>query len=324
IPTSIDLGPDIIACESDIVDINWNYDPALTYLWNSGQTTPEITVTQGAVYTLRALDSVCYIYDSILVAIGVPDIIDNYIDLDGIGCAGGGAINGVYAEKGTPPYTYNWYKDGQLAYSSPDSNATELYAGDYQLIVVDAGGCVDSSELYTIDSSVNLYSIKPSDTTIHIGESVQFEVTVTGVLLEWLNPDYLDCNTCLTPVATPLETTTFTLIIKNKDDPCFDTAFITVYVEVDTALFVPDAFTPNDDGINDIFYLYGKDVKSVHFMIYDRWGEKIFESDQLSKGWDGWYNGHVMNSGLYIVIYKAEFLNEVIVPSAKKTIKLIR
>ena len=68
----------------------------------------------------------------------------------------------------------------------------------------------------------------------------------------------------------------------------------------DIPIFIPNTFTPNGDHKNDIFKIYGTGISSYHLWIYDRWGELLFESDQLFPSWDGTYKGQDLNTGVYV------------------------
>ena len=65
-------------------------------------------------------------------------------------------------------------------------------------------------------------------------------------------------------------------------------------------MFVPNAFSPNDDKTNDILYVRGKCLDNFTFQIFNRWGEKVFESSNILSGWDGTFNGEPMNSGVFV------------------------
>jgi gliding motility-associated-like protein len=80
------------------------------------------------------------------------------------------------------------------------------------------------------------------------------------------------------------------LVVKS-DQGCTDTLLKKITVGEDFGLYVPNAFTPNNDGLNDIFQPKGFGVVKYNLQIFDRWGEKIFESDEFEKGWDGIYQG---------------------------------
>lgn len=86
---------------------------------------------------------------------------------------------------------------------------------------------------------------------------------------------------------------------------------------------VPNSFTPNDDGSNDIFYGYGIEVKSFNMKIFDRWGEKIFESDSILEGWDGTYHSHHVYNCIYVWVVTYS-MDGVTMKTKKGSVALIR
>ncbi|WP_317897424.1 DUF7948 domain-containing protein [Aurantibacillus circumpalustris] len=89
------------------------------------------------------------------------------------------------------------------------------------------------------------------------------------------------------------------LLVKNKWD-CSDTAIQSIKIEPDFTIYIPDAFTPNEDGLNEVFKPVIRTSKFYHFSVFDRWGALIFETDQPDKGWDGTYNGQPCKSDVYV------------------------
>lgn len=79
--------------------------------------------------------------------------------------------------------------------------------------------------------------------------------------------------------------------------------------EVVPAVFVPNVFSPNGDGNNDVLHVHGKGIAEMQFIIYDRWGEKVFESTDVNTGWDGGLNGKPMNSAVFVYILKGTFVS---------------
>ena len=82
---------------------------------------------------------------------------------------------------------------------------------------------------------------------------------------------------------------------------------VTVYVLCNNAnVFIPNTFSPNGDGANDIFYPRGNGVYSIKmFRIFNRWGEVVFETTDLNKGWDGTFNGKPQPMGVYVYVIEA-------------------
>ena len=75
-----------------------------------------------------------------------------------------------------------------------------------------------------------------------------------------------------------------------------------MHVKAVAGIFVPNAFTPNNDGKNDVLLVYGYIIKQMHMTIFDQWGEKVFESNNQTTGWDGQYKGKALPSGVYIYV----------------------
>lgn len=85
---------------------------------------------------------------------------------------------------------------------------------------------------------------------------------------------------------------------------CIDSTYGEVVVTPDNTIFIPNAFSPNHDGRNDIFQAFGTNIIEFHMDIYTRWGELIFTSDNIDNGWDGTYKGDIVKTGVYDVIIR--------------------
>ena len=90
---------------------------------------------------------------------------------------------------------------------------------------------------------------------------------------------------------------------------CSATDQVTVIVEFDNVIFVPNIFSPNGDDFNDILYVRGQGVAELNFFIYDRWGEKVFETTTLDKGWDGTFRGKKMNNAVFVYYLQVTFID---------------
>ena len=96
------------------------------------------------------------------------------------------------------------------------------------------------------------------------------------------------------------ETGTYAAVLVVKSDKgCLDTMIKTIFVAEDYGIFVPNAFTPNGDGINDIFQPKGYGITKYELDIFDRWGEKIFQTNQFEHGWDGTIKGISIKNDIY-------------------------
>lgn len=146
------------------------------------------------------------------------------------------------------------------------------------------------------------------DQTIAVGSSV----TLTPVLssdvrtLRWSPEKWIDCVTCPQPTASPKQTTKYTLEVANQGG-CVSRDDVTLFVIcVEGNLFMPNTFSPNGDGTNDVFYPRGKGIYGIKsFRIFNRWGELIFEqgniqANDITRGWNGTYKGKLASQDVYV------------------------
>ena len=124
----------------------------------------------------------------------------------------------------------------------------------------------------------------------------------------------------------PPVTTTYSVIIFDENN-CSNRDSVTIYVSDlicrDPYIYVPNAFTPDGDGINDILYVYGDMLEDVYFIIFNRWGEVVFETNNVEEGWDGTYNGHEADPAVFDYYLKATCIGKTIFEK-KGNITLIR
>ena len=132
----------------------------------------------------------------------------------------------------------------------------------------------------------------------------------------------LSCTACFNPIAAPSQTTTYCVLVSDTNN-CTDTACVTISVINCGDLFVPTAFSPNNDNINDVLLIQANCVQQLDFKIYDRWGNKVFQSANVNDGWDGTYKGKAMDAAVFVyyvsaTLFSGEPLNR------KGNISLIR
>jgi gliding motility-associated-like protein len=194
------------------------------------------------------------------------------------------------------PFSYTWSPAG-----GSDSVAQSLTAGTYNVRITDAKSCFITDTItianYNIPISVNVCC----DTTLTIGDSVTLNASGANKY-SWTPNINLSCDSCASTIASPTITTQYYVTASNKQG-C--RALDSVLITVDSAekpcgnVFVPNAFSPNGDNVNDILYVYGDCIQYLDFKIFDRWGNKVFETTDQSIGWDGRYKGQPANSDVY-------------------------
>ena len=112
------------------------------------------------------------------------------------------------------------------------------------------------------------------------------------------------------PIATPMATTTYIVTVTDANG-CSGTDQVTVFVkDLECGeVYVPSAFSPNEDGNNDVLYVRGNCIKTIRFIIYDRWGEKVFESEDIKTGWDGKHKGKKLSIAAFTYYLKATLID---------------
>ncbi len=138
------------------------------------------------------------------------------------------------------------------------------------------------------------------DTTIMNGNSVDLITSGNANAYNWTPGTTLTCDDCQSPIATPDVTTTYTVSV--EENGCLASAAVTVTIDYEIIIYVPNAFTPDGDGQNDIFIpiITGIDTDEYKFLIFNRWGELIFDTSHLSEGWDGTYKGLMSQQDVYV------------------------
>ena len=183
-------------------------------------------------------------------------------------------------------------------------------SGNYVDRLVDEIGC-DSTVFTTVITDVPLtLSVTPDFRELALGDSIQLNSLVsrtTHVALSWQPANGLSCADCPDPVAKPSETTTYILIAEDTLGAC--TAMDTVRIKVlpCKAVFIPNVFSPDDDGFNDYFTVFGGAcVAQVQALqIFDRWGSRVFSRTDFlpnieNLGWDGRVGGRIALPGVYV------------------------
>lgn len=188
---------------------------------------------------------------------------------------------------------YVWSPEEAL--TDPYSKTPELLVESDQLFLVDInkGNCSKARAV-----NMTTFSKKPQTSdqsyTIDFGETQALEL-LDDYSYSWTPSTYLSCTECSKPVSAAEEDILYYFTYTDENN-CSITDSIQVNVVFE--LYVPNAFTP--EGINEVFYAYSHVVKEFHMDIFDRWGEKIFTSDDLLQGWDGTVNGTVAQQDVYV------------------------
>lgn len=234
----------------------------------------------------------------------------------------------LQADDAWPGGTYSWTGPDGFTSTLSDPivlNATAINAGIYS-VVYTLLNCqsLPGTANVIISSPPQLTNVTP-DQTISYGSSIQLDARNARFYMWVPNDGSLSNPNVNNPIASPLVTTTYTVFGMNEFG-CRDSAYVTITVDSVGDGGIPTAFTPNNDGHNDVFHLIGfKFHHLVEFRIFNRWGQEVFYTTDIKKGWDGTYNGVPQEMGIYYYqVIVAEPDNMVENKAYKGSVTLIR
>lgn len=286
----------------------------ISYLWSTNQTTATITNLPSDVYSVTATDaSGCS--GSASVSITEPNPLTLNIGNDIIVCEG----TNVTIDAGSGYASYAWSTTETTQAINP------VTSGVYTVTVADTNGCTASDAIVVTFTPTPVVDLG-DDKVAYEGESVglfgNIIPTPTGGTYVWQPDTFLSCNDCPNTVALAVDTITYTLTYTDATG-CTASDAITIYVLPPGTIFWPNAFTPNGDGNNDIYLPGGSNIKFIVWRIFNRWGEKVFESNSQFIGWDGKYKGAPQPPNVYVYYAEVTFMNNT-TEKFKGSITLIR
>ncbi len=290
--------------------------PSYSYTWSNGQTGQSIFDLTAGTYAVTITDANnCAYVENVLVS--EPDAYVLTIVPTGVSCYGdeNGSILVENVTGNNPPYIYSL--DGEN-YQAGDFFGG-LAGGSYEVFVQDINGCT-TSETVIVDEPFELIVDLGADITIELGDSTELfaQVNTTDSLTyTWIPTTGLSCTDCPNPTVNITETVTYQVQITNANG-CTATDNIMITVDKNRNIYIPNVFSPDNDGTNDVFMIYGgKGVEGVNvFRIYDRWGEMVweaenFQTDDPSFGWDGTFRGQKLNPAVFVYYAEVTFIDGV-------------
>ncbi len=203
---------------------------------------------------------------------------------------------------------YNWINntDGLNNTNIFNPIAKPSATTSYTVTGTDANKCFSDTAFVTVNVFPLPVVSAGQDTTIQPGSSFILNGSGSSDIVQWnwTPSKFLSCGDCPAPTCTTNETINYTLTAKTQDG-CSSSDQVVIKMECDEArVSIPNAFTPNRDGLNDLFVIKGISIIK-HMVIYDRWGEKVFERSNFNPAdpsacWDGYFNGMEAAAGGYV------------------------
>jgi gliding motility-associated-like protein len=280
-------------------NFQYNWTPA-TGMSNPSAASTGINVDSSSWFTVSTSGKLgCVVKDSVYVYVAKKDF--NVYPLESDICEGD-----VVTINATGGFNYTWSTDTYTHPSgfncvycdAPNVGPLPIGSHNYKVIIADAYGCSDTLGAVVNVSAIPTTNILNNDTIINFGESVQ--LIAEGASYYIWNPILtLNKNNIFNPIANPRESTLY-VVTGYASGGCSAKDSVWVNVRINETPFIPSAFSPNGDGLNDVFKVSNLTLQRiVSFNIFDRWGNHVYEAGPNQNGWDGTYKGQVMPLGTY-------------------------
>ena len=282
----------------------WSSNSAISDTLNNDLSQSELLVNdpQSGFYFIQAKNATCDYKDSVFVDFVIAKL---NLSLSNSICSGDTAIVSVTNTTPLISFTYNWQPSSIVVLTNNNQvyvkppNAQYLY-----LTANSSNGCAVNDSIFINVSYIDPSTViaKTSDSVVTPGSIVTLSGLPNGMnSYLWSPSNGLATPTLQSTNATIDEDITYTLTVSDGICSKNDSVSIKVLQLIcnDVHLFIPNAFSPNDDNYNDKLYLRGHNIEKMIFRIFDRWGEMVFETEDQSIGWDGTFRGKKLNPDVY-------------------------
>jgi gliding motility-associated-like protein len=256
-------------------------DPGISaqqFIWNTGDTTSTLLVSASGFYSVQVINAPCTLSTSMNLTVTPLPVIN--LGNDTTLCPG----DSVLLDAQNPGSSFAWNTGStQQSFFTPT-------AGNY-IVTVTNNNCPASD---TINVAVAQ--------ALELGNTASLCGSPNGVVLDAGNPgaQFLWSTGATTQTITAAQAGTYWVSINNTQCTLSDTLEVTGSIG-EGSVYIPNSFTPNGDGLNDRFTGIGEDFTSFHLVVFNRWGELIFETRDQS-GWDGFYQNERAKSDVYVYL----------------------
>ncbi len=296
--------------------VNWTTEDGVV-VDNQNSLTPTVSGAGSYFLTVQNIENDCSAIDSVVVSqieglnatieVTQPKCHDDF-----------GKVTIQNTTGGTAPYLFS-IDGGNHFFSEPLFK--NLPTDNYSVVIEDINGCLYEAEVYVQQPAELKVELNAEKAIVDLGETVQLNASVNEIpaniqQITWTPSEKLSCSDCLQPIAKAVETTHFEVEVTNESG-CIAKSELTIQVNSEAGIYVPNAFSPNGDGHNDYFTIFSREgavAKIDHLLIFDRWGEQVasiqdFSANNPKEGWDGRFNGKISENAVYLWLAELEMSN---------------
>lgn len=298
----------------------YSYGTADFFIWSSDNTFSDtlnnsvsdsvltITPTGSATYYVMVGNAGCYEKDSVVV-----DFVSSAISLSANDSICAGETTVVTATNTNPAFSFSYvWSPSSIIVTPSVTNQVTVQPPTSQYVYVTAtatNGCVVQDSIFIAVSSIAPGSVVASANPLLVpaGGTTTLTAQPNGLTYSWFPTEQITNPTAQATAAVVDQNTIYTLSATDGICTRQDTVLVRVFTFLcdDSYIYVPNAFTPNGDGENDVLYVRGELIEGMLFRVFDRWGEMVFESTDRLIGWDGTFRGKHLDPDVYDYYLKA-------------------
>ena len=311
IDLQVSLGPDFVLCTGDnaVLSSGLNFGQ---HLWSNQATAFDITIGEPGTYSVEVTDDLCFAADTVVVT--GSEVLADFEFIQDDQCTPS-ELAFLSTSLSDPSSIVSWSWDFGDGSTSLEEAPSHVYtsAGTYSigLSVANADGCTDTvlrEDLVTVYLTPNAaFTLEPNLPSAN--EVAQF-TDLSSDALNW-TWDFGDGGTSTdqNPEYTFDASGVFTITLLVENAFCSDATSRTLAIEEELLVYVPNSFTPNNDGLNDVFRpsLFGTEIGQYSLQVYNRWGDVVFETNDPELGWigdtagaDGATGDYYVQDGVYV------------------------
>jgi gliding motility-associated-like protein len=312
---------DTVLCDPDEVTLTASYSPAdALIVWsdsnnwgfntqlNDDSTDVDITIQalESDVYYVQIVSGGCSVEQAVTVQLAD---FQTTVQPDFTICSGETVTLAV--ENPSPSFSYTWAPN-EVILAGQNSSTILATIEEPTLFTVTSTsneGCTASDSVLVSLSSLNPENVvaTANPSVIVPGENALLNAQPSGFTYSWTPSESLNFSTIYNPLASPDQTTIYTVTISDSQCSGTDTVEVRVLNLVcgSPNIFIPNTFTPNADGKNEKLYVRGLNLTKVHLAIYNRWGQRVFETFKQNEGWDGTFKEMKVDPDVFVYYLEA-------------------
>lgn len=277
------------------------------YLWDNGSTEQTRYAKAPGTYYVQYFKDCSVTIDTYKVYhVPLPDV-----PMLTHGCPNEITVSVRNKVNDTTTYSYKLYNLNEqpiTAKSNNGYNFAGLNGGDWLLQITTEAGCDTTLFIRLEEYPVPVITTAPKDTIIYYGDTIRIRAS-GAYLYAWTYVSSLDTPTIAAPLVSPKKPTTYRVFGLNEYG-CRAEGFVNVDIDYTMPIFIPNAFSPNGDGINDVFRIANINYQKIAtFKVFNRMGQEVFSTNNPDAGWDGTYRGKPCDLGIYFYFIELVFPN---------------